>query len=146
MQLLYSTPASYAERHMAQARYTVTFYRGKTANWEVTLDTESRVHASGRSLAAARTAIRYAAALWAHVDPGDLILEETVQLPPEIQQTVDTVHRQRQQAVTALNAAQRSTSHAVEQLVRQHQLSVRDAAAVLGISFSRVAQILKEKG
>jgi predicted RNase H-like HicB family nuclease len=127
------------------ASYTAVLRPDGAGGWVVALDEESRVHATAKTLHTARVAIRNAAALWAHVEPDDLDLAEAICLPGDVQTTVDDARNQRHQAESARITAHRATRLAAHRLVRDSHLSVRDAGEVLGISFSRVAQLLKEK-
>jgi hypothetical protein len=120
------------------------FEPDKFGGWVVTLDGQPSVRIAARTLTGARAAIAAAAALWAHIDASEVRLSEELSLPVDDQALVDEARNQRRRADIAWHAAQRSTQEAVHRLVANHSLSIRDTAAIVGISYSRVAQLLRQ--
>ena len=122
--------------------YTAAFERDEEGFWLVELIDEPRVHTCGRTLAKARDHIRDATALWFEVSPDAFILVEDIRLPKPVKATVDRARTQRAKAQAVQEAAADATRKAARALVEEGQLSVRDAADVLGLSHQRVQQLL----
>lgn len=122
--------------------YTAVFKRDEEDFWLVELIEEPRVHTYGRTLAKARDHIREATALWFEVAPDAFILAEDIQLPKPVKATVDRARKQRAKAQAVQSAAADATHKAARALVEEGQLSVRDAADILGLSHQRVQQLL----
>jgi predicted RNase H-like HicB family nuclease len=107
--------------------------------WLVHADEDDRCHTWGRTIAEARRHIRDAAALWAEhpVDITDRILP-----PPTAAMIVGdylSLREKLDELTDELSVAQMNAAGAL----RQAGLSMREAAAVLGISHQRVGQLSK---
>jgi predicted RNase H-like HicB family nuclease len=124
------------------SNYTAVFERDKEGFWLVELVEEPRVHTYGRTLAKARDHIRDATALWFEVAPDAFVLIEDIRLPKPVKVTVDRARKERAKAQAVQEAAAGATRKAARALVEEGQLSVRDAADVLGLSHQRVQQLL----
>lgn len=124
------------------ASYTATFERDEDGFWLVELVEEPRVHTYGRTLAKAREHIRDAAALWFEIAPDAFALSEDVRLPKPIKASVERARKERAKAQAVQEEAAGATREAARALVEQGQLSVRDAADLLGLSHQRVQQLL----
>ena len=124
------------------SNYTAVFERDKEGFWLVELVEEPRVHTYGRTLAKARDHIRDATALWFEVASDAFILVEDIRLPKPVKATVDRARKERAKAQTVQEAAAGATRKAARALVEEGQLSVRDAADILGLSHQRVQQLL----
>jgi hypothetical protein len=110
----------------------------------VTLSEEPRVTAEGQTLTKTRPLIRQATALWFHLDPTSFDLVEDVQLPEPIKSLVSHARAERKKAHAAQQAAVASSRQAAGILVRELNMTLRDAADLLGLSHSRIQQLLGE--
>jgi predicted RNase H-like HicB family nuclease len=98
-----------------------------------------------RTLAAAETEARHLAAVWLDI-PADQV-EVTVdysRVDPQAWQWLREARDTQAEADAKSHGAAATRRRAARRLVRDRGLSVRDAAAVLGISFSRVQQLTKD--
>ncbi len=123
--------------------YTAVYQRDAHGMWLVELLEEPRVHTYGRTLAKARENIRDATALWFETEPDSLTLVDDVRLPPKARTSAARAHQARLRATAAQEAAATATKAAAVALVRDGQLSVRDAAEILGLSHQRVQQLME---
>lgn len=115
----------------------VTYERDPSGAWLVRLTDNERAHTFGRSVQAARRAIRDVIHLWLDLEPDDYVLEETFAVGPE----ADVARRARAAAEDAQNEA----NHALKQaatMLNKEGVSLRDAAEILGVSFQRVHQLV----
>ncbi len=103
-------------------------------------------HTYGRTLAKARANIRDAATLWFETDPDALPLVDDVRLPAKVRTSAAKAHQARLRAAVAQEAAATATKAAAVALVRDGQLSVRDAAEIRGLSHQRVQQVVIHAG
>lgn len=107
--------------------------------WLVHIDEEERCHTWGRTIAEARRHIRDAAALWAE-RPVDIT--DRITPPPAAASAVGdylSLREKIDQLGDELSVAQMNAAGAL----RGAGLSMREAAAVLGISHQRVGQLAK---
>ncbi len=123
-------------------RLTACYQRDERGMWTVELLEDPGVHSYGKRLAIARAAIRLAAARWAEVDPGDLELADRVILPPTATTAIAAARVGRQQAEIARHEAVDLTRSAAHTLVNDLNLTVRDAADLLGVSPSLISHLL----
>jgi len=100
------------------------------------------VQIDGQTLAKARPLIRQAASLWFHLDPASFDLVDDVRLPDAIKSMVGHARAEREKAQAAQQAAMASSREAAGLLVRELNLTFRDAADLLGLSHSRIQQLL----
>ncbi len=121
--------------------YTARLQREKDGRWTVELEEEPRVHTWGKTVEQALTRMREAAALWFQTDEDDIDLVPLPVLPKSAGQTVAQARQAREQARTADRLAVEQTRKAAATLTRRG-ISIRDAAAILGISHQRVHQLL----
>jgi predicted RNase H-like HicB family nuclease/DNA-binding CsgD family transcriptional regulator len=126
--------------------HTAVYRRDIHGMWIVELLDEPRVHTYGRTLTKARENIRDAAALWFETQPGSLTLIDDVRLPAKVRTSATKAHQARLRATAAQEAAATATKAAAVALVRDGQLSVRDAAEILGLSHQRVQQLVLNAG
>lgn len=121
---------------------TAVFQRDEDGYWLVELAEEPRVHSYGRTLGKAREHIVDAAALWFDLAPAELDITEDIRLPGPVRASLELARQARQHAQEARDAASGATREAALALVREGNLSVRDAADMLGLSHQRVQQLL----
>jgi predicted RNase H-like HicB family nuclease len=126
----------------AMKTLTAVFQRDEDGYWLVELAEEPRVHTYGRTLGKAREHIVDAAALWFDLAPAELDITEDIRLPGPVRASLELARQARQHAQEAQDAASGATREAALALVRDGNLSVRDAADMLGLSHQRVQQLL----
>lgn len=125
------------------ATYTAQLHQEADGRWTVELAEEPRVHTWGNTVNQALTRMREAAAMWFDTDEASIELTPAPVLPKTILRTIEQAGEARDQARTADRVAIEKTRKAAVELARRG-LSVRDAAAILGISHQRVHQLLAE--
>lgn len=124
--------------------YTARLERNTDGRWSVELDEEPRVHTWGRTVEQALARLREAAALWFQTDEDQITLVPQPVLPQAASRTVEQARQAREQARNADRQAVEQTRKAAAVLVSRG-ISLRDAAAILGISHQRVYQLLGRK-
>jgi len=126
--------------------FTVRYECDDHGMWVADVIEEPLVHGRGRTLAAAETSIRAALArsLGAEehvkIAAGDLTLQPRFTFPEA--DMVGRVTRQREVARRAEAEADALATDAARELVASHQVSMRDAAYLLGIPLQRIKQLL----
>jgi predicted RNase H-like HicB family nuclease len=115
--------------------------REKDGRWTVELDEEPRVHTWGKTVDQALRRVREAAALWFQTDEDAIELVPRPVLPKATGQTIEQARRAREQARQADRAAVEQTRKAAS-LLADRGWSMRDIAAILGVSHQRVHQLL----
>jgi predicted RNase H-like HicB family nuclease len=121
--------------------YTARLEREKDGRWSVELEEEPRVHTWGKTVDQALERMREAAALWFQTDEGSMELVPRPVLPKTTGKTVEQARQAREQARNADRLAVEQTKKAAAALIGRG-ISMRDAAAILGISHQRVHQLL----
>jgi predicted RNase H-like HicB family nuclease len=121
--------------------YTARLEKEADGRWSVELDEEPRVHTWGKTIDQALTRIREATALWFQTDEASIELVPRPVLPKTTGRTVDQARKAREQARDADRVAIEQTRKAAVALTGRG-ISMRDAAAILGISHQRVHQLL----
>jgi len=113
-------------------------------HWLVWVTEDERQHSYGRTIRQAREAILDVIALWHRLDdPTSIELHETYDLAQSGEAVADA-RSARDDLARAEDRALRSTAHAVRRLLRD-KVSLRDAAAILGISYQRVHQLTRSE-
>ena len=125
--------------------YRVPVERDETGTWIAHVVGVPGCHSYGRSLRQARSRIREALSLWVD-DAADADLDFEVRLPTEVRLELRRAAASRERASRATRDAQERTASTVVAMVRDHGLSMRDAAELLGLSHQRVQQLVAERG
>jgi predicted RNase H-like HicB family nuclease len=121
--------------------YTARLEKEDDGRWSVELEEEPRVHTWGKTIHQALTRMREAAALWFQTDEASIELVPRPILPKTTGRTVEQARKAREQAHNADRLAIEQTRKAAVALTSRG-ISMRDAAAILGISHQRVHQLL----
>jgi predicted RNase H-like HicB family nuclease len=121
--------------------YTARLEKEVDGRWSVELDEEPRVHTWGKTIDQALTRIREATALWFQTDEASIELVPRPVLPKATDRSVQQARKAREQARDADRQAIEQTRKAAVDLTGRG-ISIRDAAAILGISHQRVHQLL----
>ncbi len=121
--------------------YTARLEREKDGRWTVELEEEPRVHTWGKTVDQALARMREAAALWFQIEEDEIELVPRPVLPKSADRTVEQARQAREQARSADRLAIEQTRKAAAALTSRG-ISMRDAAAILGISHQRVHQLL----
>jgi predicted RNase H-like HicB family nuclease len=121
--------------------YTARLEREKDRRWTVELEEEPRVHTWGKTVDQALTRMREATALWFQIEEDQIELVPRPVLPKSADRTVEQARQAREQARSADRLAVERTRKAAAALTSRG-ISMRDAAAILGISHQRVHQLL----
>jgi predicted RNase H-like HicB family nuclease len=123
--------------------YTARLEQEHDGRWSVELEEEPRVHTWGKTIDQALTRMREAAALWYQADEASIELVPRPVLPKATGRTVEQARKAREQARDADRLAIEQTRKAAVALTSRG-ISMRDAAAILGISHQRVHQLLMQ--
>lgn len=124
--------------------YTARLEREKDGRWTVELAEEPRVHTWAKTVDQALARVREAAALWFDVNEDKIELVPQPVLPKTTGRTVEQARQARQEARNADRRAVEQNKKAAAALTARG-ISMRDAAAILGISHQRVHQLLAEE-
>ena len=135
------TGDTYSERTEDVKTYTARLEREKDGRWTIELEEEPRVHTWGKTVDQALTRMREATALWFNTDEDQIDLIARPVLPKTTGRTVEAARAARDQARDADRLAVEQTRKAAAALTSRG-ISMRDAAAILGISHQRVHQLL----
>lgn len=130
-----------SERTEDVKTYTARLEREKDGQWSVELEEEPRAHTWGMTVDQALTRMREAAALWFNTDEDQIDLIACPVLPKTTGRTVEAARAARAHARDADRLAVEQTRKAAAALTSRG-ISMRDAAAILGISHQRVHQLL----
>ena len=114
--------------------YTAQLEQEGDGRWTVELEEEPRVHTWGKTVDQALTRMKEAAAMWFDTDEASIDLVPRPVLPKAAVRTVE-------QARVADRVAIEQTRKAAVTLTGRG-ISMRDVAAILGISHQRVHQLL----
>ncbi len=126
---------------MRRGRYEVVLERDAGGRWLAHVPSVAGCHTHGRTLAQTRERIREALSLWVE-DADTAVLVEGIRLPEGALAVIRRSRLARSRAERARVRATESTGAAARMLVGDLGLSVRDAAALLGLSHQRVQQLV----
>lgn len=107
----------------------------------------SELDATGqaRSLATAEATARELIAMWLDVPTDHIrVVMDYTRIDPDALHLAAAARNEQAKADEMTRAAAKQWREAARRLVRTNGLSLRDAAAVLGVTFSRVQQLLKD--
>jgi predicted RNase H-like HicB family nuclease len=110
--------------------------------WAIDVPELPGVYSQARRLDRVESMARDAIALFLDVDPATLEIRVETILPSEIRRDVDAVGRLRAEADRLQAESSGAMRHLTHELLGRG-LSVRDAAAILGISHQRVSQLVR---
>lgn len=122
--------------------YDVTYELDEAGWWFTYVPEFQGCHTQGRTLGQARERIREALGLFVD-DSDDAELIDHVRLPAQVRRALDAGRSARERAERERERANTAMIRAVRALTKDMQLSVRDAAELLGVSYQRVQQLSK---
>jgi predicted RNase H-like HicB family nuclease len=124
-------------------RYTARARRSG-AWWAIDVPDLPGVYSQARRLDRVESMARDAISLFLDVDPATLEIRVETNLPSELRRDVDALGRLRAEADRLQAESSGALRHLTQELLGRG-LSVRDAAAILGISHQRVSQLVHEE-
>jgi predicted RNase H-like HicB family nuclease len=126
------------------ATYHIDIERDESGAWIATVAGVPGAHTYGRSLHQVRQRAREALSLW--VDDAERAeLEFELHLPRDARTALRRASSARKATVEAAKASSVATNDAALFLVRDWDLSLRDAAELLGLSHQRLQQLLADQ-
>lgn len=120
-------------------RLTARYQRQEDLLWRAFVEESPEIHAAGRSLTAVQDQLRAAISEQGYRDPEIIDL---VDLPDSSRDAVTEATQARADVATLSERSAELTRHAAQALVKDG-LSLRDVATVLGLSHTRVQQLLR---
>lgn len=124
--------------------YTVQVFRD-SGQWIIEVP-ELDVVGQTRTLAGAAVTAQGLIALWLNVDPAAVIVVmDYSRVDPDAVSLAAGARAEQARAEELSRQAAATWRQAARRLVHDDKLSVRDAAAVLGVSFGRVQQLVKDR-
>lgn len=124
--------------------YRIHLERDTSGAWIARCPDVPGFHTYGRSLRQVRNRAREALGLW--VDDADSAeLEFRYHFPSEWTEAIRAYQQARTIATNAERQAQIIAGYVASDLTGHHQLSMRDAAELLGLSHQRVQQLVTER-
>jgi predicted RNase H-like HicB family nuclease len=125
-------------------RYRVVFERDESGAWIARVPSVPGCHTYGRTIDQARRRIREAIGLWVE-DADSAELVEDIRLPARAKDALRRSTRARAAAEHRREVAHVATTRAAKVLVEDLHLSLRDAGDLLGLSYQRVLQLVRER-
>jgi predicted RNase H-like HicB family nuclease len=124
---------------------TATISRDESGSWIAHVNEEPRAHTFGRTVPKALEHLHEAAALWFDVDPDEIHIDELhLDLANRsIDVCVQRALVARNDLEVAQRAAAEATVEAAHLLLNEGGASIRDTAAILGISHQRIHQLVE---
>ena len=113
--------------------------------WLVHIVDEPRAHTYGRTLSAARRNMAEVVELWKGLKPGTYDVRERIRVKANVDEVVDRARAMRAELVRLEAEAAEANRQAAAMLVGEGELSYRDAAEALGVSFQRVHQLVESE-
>lgn len=128
---------------MSETRRRYRVETRRDGKWWVIRVPEIRgVHSQARRLGDVEYMARDAIALMLEVPADSFDVEVVPTLGQTVEAEVKRARELRAEAERSQRQASEAQRQAVERLVREHGLTIRDASRLLGLSYQRVAQIL----
>lgn len=128
---------------MSETRRRYRVEARRDGKWWVIRVPEIRgVHSQARRLGDVEYMARDAIALMLEVPADSFDVEVVPTLGHTVEAEVQRARELRAEAERSQRQASEAQRQAVERLVREHGLTIRDASRLLGLSYQRVAQIL----
>ena len=121
----------------------MVFERDGSGAWIARVPSIPGCHTYGRTIEQARRRIREALGLWIE-EPECVELVEDIRLPARAEEALRRSSRARADAERRRAAAHKATEHTAKVLVKDLQLSLRDAGELLGLSYQRVLQLVRD--
>lgn len=121
-------------------RLTARYQRQEDLLWRAFVEESPDIHAAGRSLSAVQEQLRSAILERGHSDPE---IVDHVELSELSRDAVVEANEARANVVVLTERSAELTRHAAQVLVKDG-LSLRDVATVLGLSHTRIQQLLRE--
>ncbi len=119
---------------------TAHYQRQEDLLWRAFVEESPEIHAAGRSLSAVQEQLRSAIFEQGHRDP---TIIDLVDLPDSSRDAVAEATKARADVAALAERSAELTRHAAQALVKDG-LSLRDVATVLGLSHTRVQQLLRD--
>ena len=126
------------------ATYRVDIERDESGAWIATVAGVPGAHTYGSSLRQVRRRSREALSLWVD-DADDADIEFELHLPRDTRTALRRVFLARKATTRAAKESSTATNDVAVFLVRDCNLSLRDAAELLGLSHQRLQQVLAEQ-
>jgi predicted RNase H-like HicB family nuclease len=126
-------------------RYVVDLERDEDGVWVAAVRGVRGCHTQGRSIRQAMSRVREALAVCVDEDVASDELEQRVHLPAEARSAVARYESACRRLERDQETARTVTDRAVETLVRDLSMSVRDAGCVLGLSHQRIHQLVRPR-
>lgn len=125
------------------ARVTVVFERDETGAWIARVPSVPGCHTYGRTIDQARRRIREALGLWVE-DAECTEFVEDVRLPAQAADALRQSAGARAEAERRRQVAHTVSARTAKVLVDDQRLSLRDAGELMGLSYQRVLQLVRE--
>ena len=129
---------------MVEVNYRVVVGRDESGAWIARVPDVPGCHTHGQTLRQVRGRVREALSLWVE-DADRAELSFDVRLPAALRAHVRSATAVRERAAKAQEEAQEGLATAAKELTGTHGLSLRDAAALMGLSHQRVQQLLRAR-
>ena len=122
---------------------SVVFERDESRTWIASVPSVPGCHTYGRTIDQARRRFREALGLW--IDDADRVeLIEDVRLPARAEEALRRSTRTRAEAERRRELAHTATARTATVLVEDMHLSLRDAGELMGLSYQRVLQLVRD--
>lgn len=122
-------------------RYRVVYERDESGAWIARVPRVPGCHTYGRTIEQARRRIHEALGLWVD-NARDVELVDEIRLPRRAEAIIRRTQAAREQSRAAHEEARAATAAAARMLVDDLDLSLRDAAELLGLTRQRVQQVV----